>query len=529
MASRITNEPSAVVSETRRPEVVTEPLGGSSLAKFGLERRAPAGWFEPPPDNMAEWWGRAVRIGAANAADRALGALGAAVHASGAAAERIERVRRENGVFVTTGQQPGLFGGPIYTWSKALSALALADEIEQATGIAAAAIFWAATDDADAAEASITAVAIPGGVERLTAPVAAPAGTPMYDAPLGDVSALLARVGAAAGAASYAVALDAARDAYSASATVGGAFVALLAALLNPLGVAVLDAGDERVRIAAAPITLAAVDRAGDLARALAERGAAIRAAGYTPQVAEIDDLALVFERRDGIKSRLPADTLRRPAASMLSPNVLLRPVVERAILPTVAYMAGPGEYAYFAQVSAVAGALGVEQPLALPRWSCTIVEPRVTRILERLGLERAELADPARPERRIAERALPADARAVIAQAKEQAASLGDALSALSRGDGNGEAIIDPRVAEGHARRAAWLAERLERRILAAVKRRETDAMSALATARGSLFPFGMRQERALNFIPLLARYGPALLDDMHAAAAVHARRLIG
>ena len=525
MASPITNDRRHFVTDTARPQIITEPLGGSSLAQLALARRAPAGWFEPPPDNMAEWWGRVVRIGAAGAADRALAALGGAIRATGPAAENLERVRRENGVLVTTGQQPGLFGGPVYTWSKALSALTLAAEIEQSTGVPAAAIFWAATDDADAAEASTTVIALPGGAERLTASVAAPAGTPMYDAPLGDVSALLARLGAAAGAGAYATALEITRAAYAPTATVGGAFVELLAGLMNPLGIAVLDAGDERVRAAAASVTLTAVDRASDIARALTERGTAIRAAGYTPQVSEIDDLALVFERRDGVKSRLRADTLHRPDPSTLSPNVLLRPIVERAILPTVAYMAGPGELAYFAQVSAVAAALGAEQPLALPRWSCTILEPRVVRVLERLGLERSELADSAAPERRIAEQALPPAAHDVIALAKAQADTLGKSLSSLAAGQG----LIDSRIAEGHARRASWLAERLERRILAAVKRRETDAMFALGTARASLYPFGTRQERALNLIPLLARYGPALLDEMRTAAAEHARQLIG
>jgi uncharacterized protein YllA (UPF0747 family) len=101
----------------------------------------------------------------------------------------------------------------------------------------------------------------------------------------------------------------------------------------------------------------------------------------------------------------------------------------------------------------------------------------------------------------------------------------LGDALSSLAEDD----AVIDRRVAEGHARRAAWQAGRIERRILAAVKRRETAAMFALGTARGSLYPFGMRQERALNFLPLLSRYGPSLVEDMRAAAAAHAGRLIG
>ncbi len=513
------------MSDNRRPQVVTEPLGGSGLAQLALARRAPAGWFAAPPDNMAEWWGRVVRIGADGAADRALHALGGAIRASGAAAENLERVRRENGVFVTTGQQPGLFGGPIYTWSKALSALALAEEIESSTGIPAAAVFWAATDDADAAEASSTVIALQGAPERLVATVAAPEGTPMYAAALGDVSALVGRLTAAAGAVAFPDPLEITAAAYSPAATVGGAFVDLLAALLNPLGIAVLDAGDERVRIAAAPVTTAAIDRAADISRALAERGAAIRAAGLAPQVAEMNDLALVFERRDGVKARLRADAARRPAPETLSPNVLLRPIVERAILPTAAYMAGPGELAYFAQVSAVAAALDAEQPLALPRWSCTIIEPRIARALARLELTRADLADAAAPERRIAERALPERARAVIAQAKEQAESLGAALAALSADTG----IIDERVAQGHARRAAWLAERLERRVLAAVKRRETDAMLTLGTARASLCPFGIRQERALNFIPLLARYGPTLLEDMRAGAAVHARTLIG
>jgi hypothetical protein len=77
----------------------------------------------------------------------------------------------------------------------------------------------------------------------------------------------------------------------------------------------------------------------------------------------------------------------------------LLRPVIERAILPTVSYIAGPGEIAYFAQVSAVAAALDLDAPMVVPRWSTTIVEPHVSRILSRLGIEESELAEPHRAE----------------------------------------------------------------------------------------------------------------------------------
>src|SRR4029077_555569 len=91
----------------------------------------------------------------------------------------------------------------------------------------------------------------------------------------------------------------------------------------------------------------------------------------------------------------LEAAKVAGDSAVLLSPNVLLRPIVEQAILPTVAYVAGPGELSYFAQTSAVADALGVNRPLALPRWSCTLIEPQVQRLLDTFGITPDALAQP--------------------------------------------------------------------------------------------------------------------------------------
>ncbi|HEX2780685.1 MAG TPA: bacillithiol biosynthesis BshC [Gemmatimonadaceae bacterium] len=513
------------MSEPLVPRVITEPVGGSALAGLAQRGEAPPGWYEPAPRDREGWLARARAIAAEGTAARTLRALGSALHARGAAAERIARVVRDGGIVVTTGQQPGLFGGPVYTWTKAIGAAAMAEALERATGISTAAVFWAATDDADALEASQTVIAVPGGAERLVAEVRAPAGTPMCAAPLGDVGPLFARLAESSGSALHSDALDVTRGAYHAGSTVGDAFVALLASFLNPLGVAVLDAGSPLVRELAAPVTTAALDRAPAVARALAERAAALRAAGFEPQVEEIDKLSLVFDWSGGVKTRVPVDALARSRPTELSPNVLLRPVVERALLPTVAYLAGPGELAYFAQVSAVASALDAAQPLAIARWSCTIVEPRVERALARLRLGLDDVRDGARAERIIAERAIPEAARRAIDAARRHAAALGEALAPLAAD----ERLIDERVVAGHRRRAEWEAARLERRLLAAVKRRETEAMQQLGTVRGSLWPLGVRQERALNFIPLLARYGPPLLERMRAAAAEWARARIG
>ena len=125
--------------------VRTDPLGGSPLARAAMDGALPA-WYPGMPTSAASWRVRADEV-RQTASRNWTEALGDALGATGAAAERLRRVADARGIVVTTGQQPGLFGGPVYTWSKALSALALADEIEFATGIPCAPLFWAANDD----------------------------------------------------------------------------------------------------------------------------------------------------------------------------------------------------------------------------------------------------------------------------------------------------------------------------------------------------------------------------------------------
>jgi uncharacterized protein YllA (UPF0747 family) len=232
--------------------------------------------------------------------------------------------------------------------------------------------------------------------------------------------------------------------------------------------------------------------------------------------------LSLVFAYDGAMKKRLRVgDTTR---AASLGPNVLLRPVVESALLPTVAYMAGPGEMAYFAQVTPVATELGLRPPVALPRWSCTIVEPHIARLLARHGLSVDDLQDPHAAENRLAREAMPPE--------------LGDAIAGLRRLLAHGIAQVEkaaaglnvwPTTFQGAQRSAGYKIDRLERRVLARVKRAQREGMTELATLRGALYPNGERQERALNMIPLLARHGPALFDAMRQAARKHADTLVG
>jgi uncharacterized protein YllA (UPF0747 family) len=497
-------------------EVRTNQLGGSRLTRALLTGDATvAAWYATPPRTAAAWRDRAKSIALR---DEWLTALAPAFDASGEAAARLGRAS----VLVTTGQQPGFFGGPIYTWSKALSALAMADALEAACGIPVAPVFWAATDDSDQREARSTWIAVPGHATELRMPGRAPEGTIMEAVPVGDASGEIAQLAAATGSAVYPEALTAAAEAYHAGVTAGEAYIALLRRLLEPLGIAVLDAAHESVRAAARPMLSRALEHSAEIERALGHRSQAIVAAGYEPQVADVRGLSLVFAYDGATKKRLRVgDTTR---AASLSPNVLLRPVVESAILPTVAYMAGPGELAYFAQVTPVAETLGARPPVALPRWSCTIVEPHIARLLGRRGLDLDALRDPHTAETRVAREAMPPE--------------LGDAIAGLRRLLAHGISQVEKSASslhvgattfQGALRSTGYKIDRLERRLLARVKHSEQEAMTELATLRAALYPNNEPQERALNMIPLLARHGPTLFDAMRQAARQHADDLVG
>jgi uncharacterized protein YllA (UPF0747 family) len=506
--------------------VVSEQLSGNPLAVAEMGGTVPTGWYEPLPREARAWRERlkAVR---SEFGDDWLPRVGPAFAATGKAKERLETAAGGRGVVVTTGQQPGLFGGPVYTLSKALSALAFADSLEEMTGVPVAPVFWAATDDTDFREASSTIVAVPGGAQLLRFDHPVPLGLPMAAMPLGDVSAQLDALKRSAGSAIDATPIELLERFYTADATVGEAYVSFLRELLAPLGVAVIDASHPSTRAAANPVLTKALERAGEIADAVTTRNHEIESAGFTPQVQDVPGLSMVFSASSGSRKRIPIKAAaKHAAANDLGPNVLLRPVIERSILPTATYIGGPAEIAYFAQIGPIAEVLGVSRPAILPRWSCVIIEPHVEEILEKLYLLPEDFRDPHEVEARVARARLP---KAVIEELNATRAALNERLDALSEAVIEERAPVSAAVTGGLRANLLRRLDRFERRLVAAAKREHSDTMHEIATARGSLYPLGKPQERGLNFVPLLARYGATLKQDMLAEAREHARRLTG
>lgn len=514
----------------------TVALGGSALSRAVQRGTVGASWYAPRPATPGAWRAHVQAVRHSVAGRDWLSPLAPAFAATGAAAERLSRAA-ESGALVTTGQQPGLFGGPTYTWSKALSALALADVLERETGTPVAPVFWAATDDADWMEAAVTHIASARGLETLTLPGTPTEGEAMADVALGDLRAVRAMLATACGSSAHADVLDHVDAAYVPHASIGAAYVQLLRALLEPLGIAVLDAAHPALRTAADPLLREALRRAPAVRDGLRARATEIERAGHEPQVDVVDDLALVFRTRQAtrhgevalVRERVPvaeaAAAAREAEVGTLGANVLLRPVLERALLPTVCYLAGPGELAYFAQVEPVAAALGAAAPVVAPRWACELVDADTLTRLERLGLEESDLLDPHAAEQRVARAQLDTSVADMLERLRVTLDAQVHALQDVLRGE---RAPVADDVVIGLARDLGHRLDRFERRVLAGVKRRESEAMRDVAVVRAALRPLGQSPERVLNLVPFLVRYGPDLLQQMRSEAEGHARQLV-
>ncbi|MFZ1130332.1 MAG: bacillithiol biosynthesis cysteine-adding enzyme BshC [Terriglobales bacterium] len=453
--------------------------------------------------------------------------------ASGKTLANIERLKR-GAVTAVTGQQVGLFGGPLFSVFKALTAVKLAEQAT-AVGVDCVPVFWLATEDHDLAEVNhVGLLAEKGPPERLTV-----GSHGIGDAPVGAVRfgrEMEPVADAAAAMLGDSEVTNWLREAYRPGETLGSAFALLFARLFAEWGVILLDPADKDFHDLARPLFRAAIERVSELDEALLARGKAIEAAGYHQQVKVTSATTLLFEVKDGARTVVRrrsnggsgveyvvgeerishGELLDRieGAPEKFNPNVLLRPVVQDYLLPTLVYTGGAAEVAYFAQVAVVyEKLLGRVTPI-LPRFSATLVEAKAERILTRyqLGLPDV-LLGPERVREAIAARSLPAELQARFSEAY---AGVEQSMAAVRESIGK----LDTTLIEAadRARTSMWYQiNRLHRRASRAellrneVITRHADALSQ------ALFPHKALQEREVAGVSFVARYGPGLLGDLY------------
>jgi bacillithiol biosynthesis cysteine-adding enzyme BshC len=466
-------------------------------------------------------------------------ALSAAFVPSSALEEGLKRLRLPGALAVTSGQQPGLFTGPLYTIHKALSTASLARVLERRWRRPVVPVFWLAGDDHDFAEASTASWIGPDGelatVSLPPRPAEAPL-TPMYRQPLGEgVTPALEALARGLPSSEFREAtLEWLQRHYRSEQTVAASFAGAMSELLAPLGIICFDSTHAAAKSAMAPIIVGALQRATRLDDALDRFAEQLGATAKTSGVSVGDGASLVMleasQGRDRLiwdgsgfvtrrsRERFEMGALERIALespTRLSPNVLLRPVVESAILPTVSYLGGPGELRYLALTPPVYDELEVHRQTPLPRWSGIVVEPRIERVLDKFGIGIDDLATPAGVlEARLARSQLPAAAVEAL-----------DRLRAAMESEygvvGKVAVEIDPtleRSIAGARQQALAGTQDVEKKLVQHLKRRQETELSQIARARAAVLPGGKPQERVLTVAPFLARYGPALMAELAA-----------
>ncbi|HKQ78972.1 MAG TPA: bacillithiol biosynthesis cysteine-adding enzyme BshC [Blastocatellia bacterium] len=462
----------------------------------------------------------------------------------------IERLRQKDSVVVITGQQAGLFTGPLYTVFKALTAIKLAEHLRK-QGVNAVPMFWVAGEDHDFEEVNHTRLLNREGqfVTITYAGCPPKEGKPVGHVKLNEkISDNIDELIAALPESEFMPRLAAdLRDSYQPGANFAEAFGMMMIKLFGKFGVVLINPLDDRLKTAAGEIYARAMSSAPEFASRLVNASAQLEASGYHAQVhtnAEAAPLFMLDEgrrtamtRREDGRFYLKGSEKSFGAAEMLdtvqrcpycfSPNVTLRPIVQDFLLPTVAYVGGPAEIAYFAQLRPNYGLLNRVDPVVLPRASFTLVEKRHAKTMNKYGVKFTDLfAGFEEVMKTVVERSLDQNTATVFDDAEKAFEEQLERLRASL-------AAVDPTLAgalKGGREKILYQLHNLRTRFIHNRGMRDEGVKQQIERLFAALYPNKNLQEREINVFYFLARYGYELIDRIYDEVEVgfHDHKLI-
>jgi bacillithiol biosynthesis cysteine-adding enzyme BshC len=435
-------------------------------------------------------------------------------------------------VAIVTGQQVGLFSGPAYSIYKALSAIKNARALSE-LGVPAVPVFWLATEDHDFAEVDHVWVF---DSKHRPVKIQSDGGGNNGHRPVGDIALSdipLAQLRAALDGLPFAdEAVGIVERTYTPGSTMGSAFASIVKELFGKYGLLLVDPMSPALRAIAAPLLRDAVERMPELADALIARSRELVERGYHAQVLVDKQTSLVFLLQDGKRVALRrangdfvAAQIKLTAAELaargtdLSPNALLRPVMQDYLLPTAAYIGGPAELAYLAQSQVLYGKLLGRQPAAFPRAGFTLVDERSMQRMKRYRLEPRDLMTGERElHDLIAGRLVPQSLRDSLEKTR---ASVNQSLDALSA-DLRGFDVTLAAALETSRRKIEYQVGKISRKTANQIMVRDEQATRDALSLGGLVFPEKHLQERLYSIVPFIAKFGPGLIDELYEAVQI-------
>ena len=454
---------------------------------------------------------------------------------------QIEKIVRDRAGAVVTGQQVGLFSGPLYTIYKALTAVKLAEDLSRRGPGSFVPVFWLASDDHDLAEIDhITLLDKDNRLEEVRCRMPSTEGKISASnlvLPRDILDCIRELEGLTLDTEFKADVISRLSEAYEPGRTYVEAFARWMARLFKASGLIFIDAGDPRLKEMGRDVFCREISEDSPSTDRAIDASQRLRQAGYDAQIPLHEGILNIFytdlERRTiqskggalSIKGTEPsvrkeellARAKERP--SLFSPNVLLRPIYQDALLPTVAYVGGQAEVAYFAQMEGVYEAFGLPMPVIYPRKNVTIVEKKVARVLKKYGLEIPDLwTQPDGLIAEIAKKQVPDTLETALRRAHCDLEENFESLKA--------EVIAFEPTLKGSLDLARGKMDQqwkfMEKKIRQAAAKRNETAGQQLRKAVDNVYPNQRLQERVFNIVPYLIKYGYAFLEKLDRAVDI-------
>jgi bacillithiol synthase len=506
----------AFAFEQVAPYFAGNPASADAWSAAIARRQDPAGVRHVPPE--------LTRVIAAQQARRG------APPAARAAAGRLADPRT---VVVITGQQAGLFGGPLFTVLKALTTMKLASRVSREHGVPVVPVFWIDAEDHDWDEVRGCTV-LDAGFKPASVRLGELAGA--GELPIGRLTlddqihqAVAALAEALPETEFRAPLLDQIRAAYRPGHTMADAFGRWIESQLGPSGLVVFDSSDPAAKPLARGVFSRELSHPGRTAALASHAGQLLVGRGYHAQVTPHDGAVSLFYLNGGRESlrfsgaQAVVGTRETTLAALVdeadrapehfSPNVLLRPIVQDTIFPTICYVAGPNELAYLGQLREVYAHFDVPMPLMYQRASATLVDSATLRFLTKyeLPLEALQPQDEAALNKLLHEQLPPTVEHALAQAAKTIEDHMAQVAVAVPQ--------IDPTLVgtvQSTLGRMQHDLHTLHNKVIQAAKRRDETLRRQFQHAQALTFPAGHPQERVIGGVWFANRYGPAFVDRL-------------
>ena len=451
-----------------------------------------------------------------------------------AAAAAARALTNPASVAIVTGQQAGLFGGPLYTLLKAVTAIQLSRQVSSLYGVAAVPVFWVEAEDHDWAEIRSAEVLDQElNIRTITLPDLPGAGSQPAASLILDksIAVALSQLEAALAPTEFTSELvNRLRECYRPGVSMATSYARWLDALLGSHGLVVYESADPAAKPLVAPVFEHEIAHPSETARLAREAGDRMMALGHQPQVQVAADAVALFHldqngRRpikragdafaigDSIIAQDDLRTRARQHPDEFSPNVLLRPVIQDVVFPTVCYVGGPSELAYQAQLGQIYAAFGVEAPLIYSRASATLLDSAALRFLERSHIPFESLHEPGDAAlNALLAQLVPPSVEHAIEDTRQEVERRARALKDVVVG-------LDPTLSgavDTTTDKINDTLKTLHSKIIQASKRKDDTLRRQFTRTRTLAFPNGDQQERALSLAFFVNRYGPALVDRL-------------